>query len=227
MVRHRRSLQPTRNWGLARVRLAALLTLAVGSAGGLFLADQQKKHDAASASEAQQAQAALAANVTAWSGQNNQDRALEAAAVAAEKKRQEEAAAAEAARKKAEEQASRGSRPSTPSVPFGPIPESCNAYTGNRAIGCALVLAAGLEMQQMVCLERLWTKESGWNEHSYNRGSGAYGIPQALPGDKMGAFGSDWRDNPATQIRWGLSYIKGRYGDPCGAWSSFQSHNWY
>jgi hypothetical protein len=218
MVRHRRSLQPTRNRGPASVRLAALLILVLGVAGGLYLADQPKKHDAAGAFEAPQAQqAALAANVI---GQNHRYRALEDAVMAAEVKR------AELARKKAEEQASRGNRGS-PSAPFGPIPESCNAYSGNRAIGCALVLQAGMDMRQMVCLERLWTKESGWNEHSSNGGSGAYGIPQALPGSKMATFGSDWHDNPATQIKWGLSYIKARYGDPCGAWSFFQGHNWY
>lgn len=226
MSRHRQSLQPTRFWGVAGARIAALLTLAMGVAGGLYLADQQQERDNASALEAQQAE--LTANVIAWSKQNTEDRTLEAAAVAAEKKRQEEAAAAEAARKKAEEEASRQSRPTPkPVVPFGPIPESCNEYSGNRAIGCALVLEAGFAMEQMVCLERLWTKESGWNEHSSNGSSGAYGIPQALPGDKMASFGDDWRDNPATQIKWGLSYIKGRYGDPCGAWSFFQSHNWY
>ncbi len=230
MSRHRESLHPSHSWGLAGVRTAALLTLILGVVGGLYLADQKVKQDNAHALKAQQER--LAANVVAWSGQKNQDRALEAAAIAAEKKRQEEAAAQaaaqaaeEAARKKAAEEASRSSRPNP--VPFGPIPDSCNAYTGNRAIGCALVLEAGMAMEQMVCLEHLWTKESGWNEHSSNGGSGAYGIPQALPGDKMATFGSDWRDNPATQIKWGLSYIKSRYGDPCGAWSFWQGHNWY
>jgi hypothetical protein len=224
MSRHRPSLQRSHSWGLAGVRTAALLTLILGVVGGLYLADQKAKQDAASALKAREA--ALVVNAIAWNKQNNQDRALEAAAVAAEKKRLEEQAAADAARKKAEAEASRSNRPSNP-VPFGPIPESCNAYSGNRAIGCALVLERGWDMQQMVCLERLWTKESGWNEHSSNNSSGAYGIPQALPGDKMATYGSDWRDNPATQIKWGLSYISGRYGNPCGAWSFFQSHNWY
>ena len=57
--------------------------------------------------------------------------------------------------------------------------------------------------------------------------SGAYGIPQALPGSKMASAGSDWRTNPKTQIKWGLGYISGRYGDPCGAWSHFLRKNWY
>ena len=57
--------------------------------------------------------------------------------------------------------------------------------------------------------------------------SGAYGIPQALPGSKMGTYGSDWRTNPVTQIKWGLGYIKGRYGKPCVAWDHWRNFNWY
>ncbi len=80
---------------------------------------------------------------------------------------------------------------------------------------------------QFACLNSLWEKESGWNHRASNPSSGAYGIPQALPGSKMGAFGSDWRTNPATQIKWGLHYIDGRYGSPCSAWSTAQSKGWY
>ena len=108
-----------------------------------------------------------------------------------------------------------------------PVPASCNEYTGNRALGCALLLEAGFGLDQMPCLEKLWTKESGWNERSQNQSSGAYGIPQALPGSKMAAYGEDWQTNPVPQIKWGLNYIKNRYGDPCGAWSFFQANNWY
>jgi hypothetical protein len=77
------------------------------------------------------------------------------------------------------------------------------------------------------CLEPLWEKESNWNHTAENPSSGAYGIPQSLPGDKMASHGSDWRTNPATQIAWGLDYIKDRYGNPCGAWSHSQANNWY
>jgi hypothetical protein len=73
----------------------------------------------------------------------------------------------------------------------------------------------------------LWNRESGWNVYASNAGSGAYGIPQALPGSKMGSVGADWATNPATQITWGLNYVQGRYGTPCGAWASFQSKGWY
>src|SRR5438552_811960 len=102
MSRHRESLHPSHSWGLAGVRIAALLTLILGVVGGLYLADQKARHDNAKALQAQQER--LAANVVAWSSQNNQDRTLEAAAVAAEKQRQEEAAA-QAAAQAAEEAA--------------------------------------------------------------------------------------------------------------------------
>lgn len=80
---------------------------------------------------------------------------------------------------------------------------------------------------QFTCLARLWTHESHWNHRAKNKWSGAYGIPQALPASKMKSQGKDYLTNPVTQIDWGMKYIKLRYGNPCGAWSHFQSHNWY
>ncbi len=76
------------------------------------------------------------------------------------------------------------------------------------------------------CLDNLWSRESGWNVTAENA-SGAYGIPQALPGSKMATAGPDWQTNATTQIKWGLGYIQGRYGDPCGAWSFWEGHGWY
>jgi hypothetical protein len=73
----------------------------------------------------------------------------------------------------------------------------------------------------------LWNHESGWNERATNPGSGAYGIPQALPGSKLASAGADWRTSSPTQIAWGLGYIKARYHDPCGAWSWWSAHHWY
>ena len=90
-----------------------------------------------------------------------------------------------------------------------------------------MVLEAGWGLDQMACLEPLWTKESNWRTESHNTSSGAHGIPQALPGDKMAVFGADWETNPVTQIKWGLDYIKKRYVTPCGAWSFWQGHHWY
>lgn len=85
-------------------------------------------------------------------------------------------------------------------------------------------VGAGAEFN---CLVALWNRESRWNVYSHNTSSGAYGIPQALPGTKMASAGADWATNPDTQIRWGLGYIMGRYGSPCNAWGHSQSSGWY
>jgi hypothetical protein len=149
-----------------------------------------------------------------------------------------EAAAAAAAAKAAEEAAktkppvtptptkTATTPPGKPGAPVGPAPASCNAYTGNVQIGCTLLLQAGFPIAEMPCLKNLWMKESGWRTNARNP-SGAGGIPQALPMSKMAKYGADYLTNPATQIRWGLDYIKGRYGRPCVAWGNFQSKGWY
>ncbi|WP_232835976.1 aggregation-promoting factor C-terminal-like domain-containing protein [Actinocorallia populi] len=98
----------------------------------------------------------------------------------------------------------------------------------NKLVGLELAARFGWEeKRQWRCLERLWTRESGWNHLARNPSSGAHGIPQALPGSKMGGVGADWRTNPETQIKWGLRYIKGRYGTPCAAWAHFGASGWY
>jgi hypothetical protein len=76
------------------------------------------------------------------------------------------------------------------------------------------------------CLNNIWTRESGWSYDAENA-SGAYGIPQALPGSKMATAGADWATDPATQIKWGLGYIEERYGDPCKAWAFWQANGYY
>lgn len=99
--------------------------------------------------------------------------------------------------------------------------------TEAQAIGKEMMLAAGFGEDQWGCLYNLWMRESGWRTTAGNVSSGAYGIPQSLPASKMAAFGDDYLTNPRTQIAWGLSYIKGRYGTPCGGWSAFQAKGWY
>jgi hypothetical protein len=96
-----------------------------------------------------------------------------------------------------------------------------------RTIARAMLPAFGFGTDQFGCLDSLYNRESGWNVHADNPSSSAYGIPQSLPGSKMASAGSDWADDAATQIRWGLGYIKGRYGTPCGAWGHSESHGWY
>jgi hypothetical protein len=127
--------------------------------------------------------------------------AAAAAAAAAEAQRQAEAAAALAA-----------------------------ANTPEGAKATARQMAAsqyGWGADQFSCLESLWTKESGWNYQAYNSGSGATGIPQSLPGNKMASAGADWQTNATTQIAWGLGYIAGSYGTPCAAWGHSQATDWY
>ena len=97
----------------------------------------------------------------------------------------------------------------------------------NRILAVPLLIDRGWSERQWRCLDRLWTHESNWHHLARNRGSGAYGIPQALPGSKMSSAGPDWRTSAATQIRWGLGYIERRYGSPCAAWGHAAAAGWY
>lgn len=111
---------------------------------------------------------------------------------------------------------------STYSPPAGtPEPGSAKAYAAQQ------VANRGWGTDQYNCLVSLWQKESGWNQYALNKGSGAYGIPQSLPGNKMSSAGADWETNYETQINWGLGYISDRYGTPCSAWGHSQSTDWY
>jgi hypothetical protein len=80
---------------------------------------------------------------------------------------------------------------------------------------------------QFDCFNNIIIRESMWRVTATNPSSGAYGIPQALPGSKMAKAGSDWRTNPATQIIWAVGYMEDRYGSPCAAWSFKRAHGWY
>ncbi|TDO45047.1 hypothetical protein EV643_114192 [Kribbella sp. VKM Ac-2527] len=85
----------------------------------------------------------------------------------------------------------------------------------------------GWKEDQFTCLDKLWTKESNWRVTADNPTSSAYGIAQALPGNRMASYGADWRTNPVVQIKWGLDYIEDRYGSPCEAWSHSKAKGWY
>jgi hypothetical protein len=221
------------------VRLASVGLLVAGVAGGAYLGQTRDARPGAAGSSVD---AVLAdadelrllkrlqnehAAARAWQRQAEGDAArraaTEARSAAGKARRLEQRVInerkAEEARKKAES--------GGPVAYDGPIPGSCKEFSGSRAIGCTLMLDAGFGIDQFACLNKLWDKESGWNYKATNRGSGAYGIPQAYPGNKMSSAGSDWKTNPATQIKWGLGYIKGRYDTPCGAWSHFQNNGSY
>lgn len=108
--------------------------------------------------------------------------------------------------------------PTVPAAPPNPGTAQSIAYN--------MLASFGFAHSQFGCLDNIWTRESGWRYNAENA-SGAYGIPQALPGSKMASAGADWATNPTTQIKWGLGYIKSTYGSPCNAWAFWQGHGWY
>lgn len=106
------------------------------------------------------------------------------------------------------------------------VPEAPPNPGTAQSIAYSMLGSFGFAHDQFGCLDDIWSRESGWRYNAENA-SGAYGIPQALPGSKMASAGADWLTNPATQIRWGLGYIKSSYGTPCDAWGFWQAHGWY
>jgi hypothetical protein len=113
-------------------------------------------------------------------------------------------------------------------VTYGTAPAAGSPDAGTAmAIALTMVTERGWDTAEYDCLVALWNKESRWNVSALNASSGAYGIPQALPGTKMATAGADWETNPATQITWGLGYIEARYETPCGAWAHSQRVGWY
>jgi len=108
-------------------------------------------------------------------------------------------------------------------VVYGPPPSQGSV----QAIAYQLLPKFGFDAaSQFPCLDNIFSRESNWNVYAANA-SGAYGIPQALPGWKMASAGPNWQSNPTTQISWGIEYIKSRYGTPCNAWAFWQGHGWY
>jgi hypothetical protein len=157
--------------------------------------------------------AELAARRLARAEQRAAARRAAARRAAARRVAQQRAAAARAA---ARQQAT-GSTAGAPAAPSG----------SPQQIAMAMLGSFGWSSSEFGCLQSLWNAESGWNPTASNPNSGAYGIPQALPGSKMASAGADWQSDPATQIRWGLGYIKSTYGSPCAAWSHEQGTGWY
>ncbi|WP_051389425.1 hypothetical protein [Arthrobacter sp. 35W] len=112
-------------------------------------------------------------------------------------------------------------------APLGANGGAINDPAGAKAYAASQMAAFGWGQDQMSCLVPLWQRESDWTTTAENPSSLSYGIVQALPASKMDSAGTDWRTNYQTQIRWGLGYIKDRYGNPCGAWAHSESVNWY
>jgi hypothetical protein len=138
------------------------------------------------------------------------------------------AAHAAAIRLSAARQAARRAASAQPSpAPATGLSSGPSSWSGSPRQIAQRMLEADGQGSQFACLNSLWQAESGWNVYAQNPGTGAYGIPQALPGRKMATAGPGWQSSAATQIAWGLSYINATYGSPCAAWSHEQSVGWY
>ncbi|WP_394942182.1 transglycosylase [Psychromicrobium sp. YIM B11713] len=154
--------------------------------------------------------------------------AQEAKRKAAEEEAQRQQAAQQAAANAARPPAGGGGGYIPPDVLLPNIPGGgVNDPAGAQAYASANLGVFGWGQDQMGCLVQLWTQESSWLTNATNPSSGAYGIAQSLPPSKMYDAGSDWLTNYRTQINWGLNYIKGRYGSPCGAWAHEVAIGWY
>ena len=225
------------------LRIAAVSVLVVGSAIGIAVGvlrdtspDTVKvtddiQADAASTAiptpdtDAGQTQAAPA-GAELMIKERQQEILSAAKRLAAQRAAAAQSAAAATAKRAEQARASRTESRGTTGDAVPTAPVDCNTYSGNRGTGCALLQEFSFDTGQMDCLDKLWTKESQWTTTAENP-SGAYGIPQALPGSKMASVADDWQTNPATQIRWGLGYIKGKYGTPCAAWSTSEATGSY
>jgi len=148
-----------------------------------------------------------------------------AAKAAAAKAAQQQAAAQQAAQQQAAAQQAAQQQAAQQTAAQQP---AASAPSGSpQQIAEQMLSQFGWSSGQFSCLQPLWALESGWNIYASNPSSGAYGIPQALPGSKMASAGPDWQSDAATQIRWGLTYIQGTYGSPCAAWSHEEADGWY
>lgn len=120
---------------------------------------------------------------------------------------------------------SSGSDSGTTTTPSGRLWHATVAQAQAYAAGAAA--QRGWTGNDWDCLVKLWTRESSWLWYAENASSGAYGIPQSLPADKMAAFGANYRDDAAVQIDWGLWYIAQAYGSPSKAWQHSEQVGWY
>jgi hypothetical protein len=189
---------------------------ASGASAALLRLDASGTITAQQLAKANFAQRGMQANVLS---------AQEAAAKEAAARKRAAAAAARAAqqREAAEQQQAQQAQSQSSQPAPAPVTPSGSA----QQIAMGMLGSYGWSSGQFSCLVSLWNQESGWNVTASNPSSGAYGIPQALPGSKMESAGPDWQTDAATQIRWGLGYIKADYGSPCGAWSHEEADGWY
>ena len=174
-------------------------------------------------------QAVMFARMRSTQGERQQQQ-LAAEKAAAAKAAARKAAAAKAAALKSAEQAAAARKAAAKPAQRAQSAQQAAVTTPSGSpeqIAQQMLSQFGWSSSQFSCLQPLWEHESGWSVTAENPTSGAYGIPQSLPASQMSSAGADWQTNAATQIRWGLTYIQGRYGSPCGAWAHEESDNWY
>jgi hypothetical protein len=167
-------------------------------------------------------QAVMFARMRSIQGERQQQLAAEKASAA--KAAARKAAAAKAAALKSAEQAAAARKAAAKPAQQAAVTTPSGSP---EQIAQQMLSQFGWSSSQFSCLQPLWEQESGWNVTAENPTSGAFGIPQALPGSEMASAGADWQTDAATQIRWGLTYIQGRYGSPCGAWAHEEAAGWY
>ncbi|MEU2899424.1 lytic transglycosylase domain-containing protein [Streptomyces sp. NPDC006967] len=172
------------------------------------------------ASVTQQAET-MAIAADAGAKKDAEEAARKAAAETAVAKKKEAAEKAEQEAKERAEAKAAASRSATRDASSFPV-QSSYSVAEVQAMARQIVPA-----DQFQCFSNIVERESSWNYTADNPTSDAYGLVQALPGSKMSSAGADWATNPATQIKWGLGYMDGRYGSPCGAWSFWQANHWY
>jgi hypothetical protein len=174
-------------------------------------------------------QAVMFARMRSIQGERQQQQ-LAAEKAAAAKAAARKAAAAKAAAPKSAEQAAAARKAAAKPAQRAQSAQQAAVATPSGSpeqIAEQMLSQFGWSSSQFSCLQPLWEHESGWSVTAENPTSGAYGIPQSLPASQMSSAGADWQTNAATQIRWGLTYIQGRYGSPCGAYGHEESDNWY
>ncbi len=152
--------------------------------------------------------------------------------LAAQQAAAHQAAVAQAAKRQAQAELTAKREAQRKAAPQAPAqqPAAGSAPTASgspQSIAQAMLGSFGWSASQFSCLEPLWAGESGWSVTASNPSTGAYGIPQAMPASKMASAGPNWQTSAATQIRWGLGYIKSTYGSPCAAWGHEEASGWY
>lgn len=110
----------------------------------------------------------------------------------------------------------------------GTAPPSPASAAATKSIFRMYAASYGWVGAEWVAIEQIVGEEdASWDVHATNPNGGAYGVPQALPGSKMASAGPDWQNSAATQAKWMMAYIKGRYGDPIKAQQFHLANGWY